>query len=122
MDILAFFNDPAGVTVYTAFAVVALRLVLGIYAAVQDGTFVLSQVGSFIRSQVLGRVFPFSTVAFFAWSTGNVALYGTAAAIGGAFVLETVGAIQEALSESAKAEVAEKETRAVALGNAVPQD
>lgn len=122
MDFLAFFNDPAGITVLTAFGLVGLRLVLGVTAALKDGTFVMSQVGSFIRSQVLGRVFPFAVTAFFAWSTGHAALMATAAAIGGAFVLETVGAIQESLSDSAKVNTAEKEVKAAALGNPVPNE
>jgi hypothetical protein len=122
MDVLGFFNDPAGNAVLIALGLVAVRLVLGVWAAISDGTFVLSSLAAFARTQVLGRVFPFATVAYFAWATQNVALYTSAAAIGAAFVAETVGAIQEALSNTAKAEVAEKETRALAKGNPVPQD
>lgn len=118
----AFLDSPVGISVYTAFGLVGLRLALGLYAAANDGTFTLSAVGSFIRSQVLGRVLPFSTVAFFAFETGNVALMTTAAAIGAAFVAETVGAIQESISNGAKAQAADKAVKGLEIGNEVPTD
>jgi hypothetical protein len=107
------------------FGLSALRFIVGAYSALADGTFVLSSLGAFIRTQVLGRVFPILTVAYFAASVGDAAgtaLAGTAAALGAAYVAETVGAIQEALSDTAKARVAEKHLRGLDSGNPVPTD
>lgn len=118
----AFLDSPVGISVYTAFALVAVRVILGIYAAAKDNTFTLSAVGSFIRSQILGRVMPFATVSFFAFQSGNVALMTTAGAIGAAFVAESIGAIQESLSETAKNEAARKLEKGMEIGNEVPTD
>lgn len=102
------------------FAMSGLRLALGVYAAAKDGTFVLSSVADFLRSQVLGRVFPIMTTALFAQGTGNGVLIAAAAAAGAAYLGETVGAIQEALSASAREVKAEKVVHGLEVGNPVP--
>ena len=104
------------------FGLTALRFALGAYAALRDGTFVLSSVAAFLRSQVLGRVFPIMTTAVFAAATENTVLIASAGAIGAAYIAETVGAIQEALSKTAAEEVAAKTVLGTEIGNPVPQD
>lgn len=99
-----------------------LRFVLGAYSAFADGTFVLSSLAAFLRSQVVGRVMPILTAAYFAHSSGNVALVAFTATLGAAYAAETLGAIQEALSASAKEAVAEKTVVGLEIGNPVPQD
>lgn len=121
MDFIAFLHSPTGIAVYTALGLVGLRTALGIYAAVKDGTFVLSKVGSFLMSQVVGRVFPFATVLFFADATGILAIQTAAAAAGAAFIAEQIGAINEAISETAKADTAAKVELALDKGNPVPE-
>jgi hypothetical protein len=124
-DITTVLGEELVALTISLFGLSGLRFVLGAYAALSDGTFVLSSVGAFIRSTVLGRVFPILTVAYFAAATGGVAgtaLTATSAALGAAFVAETIGSIQEALSASTKAEVAEKIITGDATGNPVPQD
>jgi hypothetical protein len=120
------FNDflasPAGVAAYGALGLAGLRFVLGTFAAFRDGTFVLSSLGAFLRSQVLGRVFPVITVLYFAYSTGVEALMASALAAAGIYTAETLGAVQESLSEAAAAKTAQKEVAAESMGNPVPQD
>lgn len=122
MDITQFVSQEVLTLTMALFGLTGLRLVLGVYSALKDGTFVLSSVGAFIRSQVLGRVFPILTVAYFADASDQAALTATAAALGAAYVAETIGAIQEAVSAAAKVEVAEKTIRSLEVGNPVPQD
>jgi hypothetical protein len=107
------------------FGLSGLRFALGAFSALRDGTFVLSSLGAFLRSTILGRVFPILTVAYFAASVEGgvgVTLAAASATMGAAFVAETVGAIQEALSSTAQDAVAEKTTRGLQIGNPVPQD
>lgn len=122
MDLTQFVSQEVLALTMSLFGLTAVRFILGAYAALKDGTFVLSAVGAFIRSQVLGRIFPILTVAYFADASDQVALMGTAAALGAAYVAETIGAIQEALSATAQEVVAEKTIRGEQTGNPVPQD
>jgi hypothetical protein len=117
-----FLNSPIGVSFYLSLGLLAVRVALGIFAAVKDDTFTLSAVGGFIRSQVLGRIMPFATAGFFAFTTGNAALIAAAAAIGATYVAESVGAIQESLSATAKAEARDKAVLGLEIGNEVPTD
>lgn len=118
-------GEQLGPLTVSVFAVAFIRFALGSFAALRDGTFVLSSVAAFIRSQVLGRVFPILTTAFLAGSIegeAGVALTVFAAGQGAAYVAETVGSIREALSPTAAIETAEKEIVGLEKGNAVPQD
>lgn len=104
------------------FGAAGLRFALGSYAALSDGTFVLSSFAAFVRSQILGRVFPILTVAYFAYSSGNVALIAATGVAAAAFTAETLGAVQEALSNTTKEVVAAKTVYGEQIGNSVPQD
>jgi hypothetical protein len=118
-------GDQLGPLTVGLFVVAFLRFALGAFAALRDETFVLSSVGAFIRSQILGRVFPILTTAFLAGAIegeAGVALTLFAAGQGATYVAESIGAIREALSPVAAIETASKEVRALELGNAVPQD
>lgn len=121
-DIVSVLGEELVALTISLFGLTALRFVLGAYAAFADGTFVLSSVAAFLRSQVVGRVMPILTAAYFAYASDNVALVATAGALGAAYVAETVGAIQEALSATAKEAVAEKIIVGEQIGNPVPQD
>ena len=122
MDFSSLLTPEMQALAMSLFALTGVRALLGIYAAVKDGTFVLSSVGAFVRSQVLGRVFPILTVALFASTSGNVALVAAAGATGAAYLAETVGAITEALSKTQAAAAAEKTVLGNEIGNPVPQD
>lgn len=122
LDIVTVLGDELIALTISLFGLTALRFVLGAYSAFADGTFVLSSLAAFLRSQVVGRVMPILTAAYFAYASGNEALVATTAALGAAYVAETVGAIQEALSSTAKEVVAAKTVLGDEIGNPVPQD
>lgn len=122
MDFSNFLSPELTTLALSLFGITAVRTALGIFAAVKDGTFVLSATAAFLRSQVVGRVFPILTVSYFAQTSDNVALIASAAATGAAYLAETAGAVMEALSSSAAADTAEKTITAEAAGNPVPQD
>lgn len=124
-DFAAVLGEQLWALTVSLMGLTALRFALGAFAALKDGTFVLSSVGAFLRSQVLGRVFPILTVAYFAATTSDAVgatLTASAAAMGAAYLAETVGAIQEALSATSQQNVAEKTVRGLQIGNPVPQD
>lgn len=121
-DIVSVLGDELIALTISLFGLTALRFVLGAYSAFADGTFVLSSVAAFLRSQVVGRVMPILTAAYFAYASDNVALIATTGALGAAYVAETVGSIQEALSSTAKDVVAAKTVLGDEIGNPVPQD
>lgn len=121
-DIVSVLGEDLVALTISLFGLTALRFALGAYSALADGTFVLSSVAAFLRSQVLGRVMPILTTAYFAYASNNVALVATAGALGAAYVAETVGAIQEALSASAREALAAKTVIGDEIGNPVPQD
>jgi hypothetical protein len=121
-DIVTVLGEELVALTISLMGLTVLRFVLGAYSAFADGTFVLGSLAAFLRTQVVGRVMPILTAAYFAYASGNVALVAFAGTLGAAYAAETLGAIQEALSSTAKADVAEKTILAESIGNPVPQD
>lgn len=121
-DIVSVLGEELVALTISLFGLTALRFALGAYSAFADGTFVLSSLAAFLRTQVVGRVMPILTAAYFAYASGNTALVVFAGGLGAAYAAETLGAIQEALSSSTKNDVAEKTVLGAQIGNPVPQD
>lgn len=97
----AFFASTSGQIALWVVVLPVLDWVLGVLAAIRDGTFTLDSVASFLRKHVAGRVVPIwmlLLVGFFAdqWLVPVVdvpALTAVGMAAAGLYVAETIGSI-----------------------------
>lgn len=85
-------NDPA---IVGLLCVAAADTAVGIGTALRDGAFRLDQVGTFLASHVLARVFPLTALLLF--GKGNPVIAAIATAAVAAYVAETVASMRRNL-------------------------
>ena len=93
--IRAFFDDPAGVTLYGVLAVMLADLLLGVAAAFRDDTFSLAHVAAFLRTHAAGRVAPIGALLAIGWFGQQPALTAIGMGAAAAYALETLGSVRD---------------------------
>ncbi len=87
------FNSLPGQTIYVMVGLAFLDLILGVLAALRDGTFKLDAIAAFLRSQVLGRVAPATVLILGGIAVHQELLTDAGYAAAALFVAETIGSI-----------------------------
>lgn len=87
------FNSLPGQAIYGVLGLAFLDFILGVFAAVRDNTFKLDSVAAFVRSQLLGKVFPLTALILFGVLVNQAALTDLGYAGALAFTAATVGSI-----------------------------
>lgn len=83
-DVEAFLLSPLGAAVKALLVAAIVVFVLGVAAAVRDGTFEWHYIDSFVRSTILGRVIPVVLVGLIAYISGDQIITGAATIAAGA--------------------------------------
>lgn len=95
----AFLNSPAGLALRALLVGTLLTAVLGIFAALRDGTFQWQYVDSFVRTTVWGRVAPAGVVLVLAYVLGEATTLTAAVGVAGAVGIGLVTAALESLRQ-----------------------
>lgn len=88
-----FFNSLSGQTIYAMLGVALLDFLLGIAAAVRDGTFSLDEVAAVLRSHIVGRVFPIALMLVFGYLFNQDLILTAGYASAALYTAETAGSI-----------------------------
>lgn len=97
--IKAFFDSTEGQAAAWVLVLPIVDFLLGLAAALRDGTFALDSIAAFLRKHIAGRVFPIWMLLFVghyaAWSpiAGVNVISGLGLAAALAYIAETVGSI-----------------------------
>lgn len=120
MTLSGFFDSPAGQAVLLVGLLATADFLLGVFAAIRDGTFTLEVIAAWVRSSLMGRAAPIFgalAVGYFAGgltiddgvngllSPGTV-ITGIGLVAATAYVLEVIASIRESF-------IKKPETRAV---------
>lgn len=80
----AFLDSPAGLALRALLVGTLITAVLGIFAALRDGTFSWQYVDAFVRSTVWGKVAPAGVVLVLAYVLGEATTLTAAVGVAGA--------------------------------------
>lgn len=95
----AFLDSPAGLALRALMVGTLLTAVLGIFAALRDGTFQWQYVDSFVRTTVWGKVAPAGVVLVLAYVLGEATTLTAAVGIAGAVGIGLIQAVLESLRQ-----------------------
>lgn len=95
-----FFNDPAGIAALGMLGLAALDTIMGIWAALKDGSFQLSAVAAVLAKHVQGRVIPVTILLAGGYFLGVPALVAGGAAAATAYTAETIGSLLESIGQA----------------------
>jgi hypothetical protein len=90
-----FFQTEAGMAVYAVLVIALVDFMLGVLAAVRDGTFQLSAVAAWLRKHVAGRVAPIAVLLVAGHFGSQPALLAIGAIGAAAYLAETIGSIKD---------------------------
>lgn len=99
MDLTAFLATPAGVAIQGLLVGTFVVWALGVVAALRDGTFDLSSLGSFVRSTLMGRVVPILIVLAAGYTTNDQLLTTGGIAAAAAVAAEMVGSALDSIKQ-----------------------
>lgn len=88
-----FFNTQLGIVVYGMLVATVADVVMGVWAAVRDGTFSLDVVAAYLRKHVMGRVGPIFGLLFFGYVGNQPVLLAAGLVSGAAYATETFASI-----------------------------
>lgn len=97
MDLAGFLADPTGIAIQTLLGLTLVTFLLGVFAAVRDGTFDWKYIDAFVRSTVAGKVGPCAVVLLAGYLTQNVALLAIGTAFTGVVTTGMLAAIKDSL-------------------------
>ena len=95
MSLAEFFASDAGKVVYAVVILAIADFLVGVAAAVRDGTFALDSVAAFLRKHVVGRVFPIVGLLALGYFGKQDALIAVGMAGGAVYLAETIGSIKD---------------------------
>ena len=89
----AFFASNSGIAVYGVLVLAFVDFALGVMAAIRDKTFTLDVVAAYLRSHVVGRVFPITLLLAAGYFGNQDALTALGLVSAAAYLAETIGSI-----------------------------
>ena len=95
----SFIDSPAGLALKALLIGTLLTAVLGIFAALRDGTFEWKYIDSFVRTTIWGRVAPVGVVLLLSYVLGDDAVTGAAVVIAGGVGAGLIMAALESLRQ-----------------------
>ncbi len=112
----AFFKTPSGIALQGLFAGAFLVFLLGLFAALRDGTFDLKYIDAFVRSTIWGRIAPVAGALLVGYISDNQVIQLGAIAAAGVVAAGMIGSALDSLRQ-----IGQPPEKSAAL-NPVPKD
>jgi hypothetical protein len=136
MDLQAFLSSTEGIALQAMLGLAFADFVLGVLAAVRDGTFELEAVAAFLRKHLVGRVLPIGLLLLGTYYFGGIdealGLGSAALVAAAAYTAETASSLKssilsamagpEKLPELAADNVADSQESIAILSNPIPEE
>jgi hypothetical protein len=136
MDLQAFLSSTEGIALQAMLGLAFADFVLGVLAAVRDGTFELEAIAAFLRKHLVGRVLPIGLLLLGTYYFGGIdealGLGGAALVAAAAYTAETASSLKssilsamagpEKLPELAADNVADAQESIAILSNPIPEE
>ena len=99
MDLVAFLATPTGLAVKGLLVGAFLVWALGVLAALRDGTFDLSEIATFVRSTLLGRVFPVTVVLLTGYAANDSTITTAGLAVAAVVAADMIGSALDSIKQ-----------------------